>query len=49
MFGFSNYSANSIYYVSNKLLVGKMKHETDDVAIEEFFLIKAKDVFIFGR
>ena len=36
MLDFSNYSVKSIYYDSNKLVVGKMKDETGGVAIEEF-------------
>ena len=43
MFNFSNYSAKSIYYDnSNKLVVGKMKDETDGVANEEFFGLTQK-------
>ena len=43
MFDFSNYSTKSKYYDnSNKLLVGKMKDETGDVAIEEFVGLKPK-------
>ena len=35
MFHLSNYSTKSKYYVnSNKLVIGKMKDETGDVAIE---------------
>ena len=35
MFDFSNYSANLIYYNdSNKLVVGKIQHETGGVAIK---------------
>ena len=38
MFGFSNYSAKSIYYDdSNKLVVGEMKGETGRVALNNFF------------
>ena len=41
MFDFSNYSAESKYYDdSNKLVVGKMKDETGNVAIEEFVGLK---------
>ena len=41
MFDFSNYSTKSKYYHdSNKLVVGKMKDETADVAIEEFVGLK---------
>ena len=37
MFDFSNYSTKSKYYDnSNKLVVGKMKGEAADVAVEEF-------------
>ena len=37
MFHFRNYSIKSKYYDnSSKLLVGKMKNETDGAAIEEF-------------
>ena len=43
MFDFSNYSIKSKYYDdSNKLVVSKMKDETADVAIEEFFGLKPK-------
>ena len=43
MFDFSNYSIKSKYYDdSNKLVVSKMKNETADVAIEEFFGLKPK-------
>ena len=43
MFNFSNYSTKSKYYDdSNKLVVGKMKDETSDVAIEEFVGLNAK-------
>ena len=52
MFDFSNYSAKFKYYDnSSKLVVGKRKDETADVAIEKFvglkpkmysFLVKAK-------
>ena len=43
MFDFSNYSIKSKYYDdSNKLAVSKMKDETADVAIEEFFGLKPK-------
>ena len=43
MFDFSNYSIKSKYYDdSNKLAVSKMKDETADVAIEEFFGLKTK-------
>ena len=35
MFHFSNYATKSNYYSdSNKLVIGKMKDETADVAIE---------------
>ena len=41
MVAFSNYWTKSKYYDnSNKLVVGKMKDETADVAIEEFVLLK---------
>ena len=37
MFGFSNYSVKLKYYDdSNNLVVGEMKDETGDTAIEEF-------------
>ena len=37
MFDFSNYSTKSKYYDNlNKLVVGKMKEETADVATERF-------------
>ena len=43
MFDFSNYSRKSRYYDdSNKLIVGKIKDETDGVALEEFFGLKPK-------
>ena len=43
MFDFSNYSTKSKYYNnSNKLVIGKMKHETRGVAIEEFVQLKPK-------
>ena len=43
MFDFSNYSAMSKYYDdSNKLVVGKMKDETDGVSIEQFVGLKPK-------
>ena len=43
MFDFSNYSPESEYYDdSNKVVVGKMKDETPNVAIEEFLELKAK-------
>ena len=43
MFDFSNYSTKSKYYDnSNKLVVGKMKDERAEVAIEEFFGLKPK-------
>ena len=42
MFDFSNYSTNSKNYISNKLVVGKMKDETAGVAIEEFVGLKPK-------
>ena len=40
MFDFSNYSINSYYNNSNKLLVAKMKDEITGVAIEEFVGLK---------
>ena len=47
MFDFSNYSTKSKYYDdSSKLVIGKMKDETGGVAIEEFFVFEAKNVFI---
>ena len=43
MFGFSNYSTKSKYYNNlNKLVIGKMKHETANVSIEEFVELKPK-------
>ena len=43
MLDFSNYSAESKYYDdSNKLVVGKMKDETDGVALKEFVGVKPK-------
>ena len=43
MFDFSNYSTKSKYYDdSNKLVIGKMKGETGDVAIKELFGLKPK-------
>ena len=43
MFDFSNYSTKSKYYDnSNKLVIGKMKDESGDVAIEEFVGLKPK-------
>ena len=43
MFDFSNYLTKSKYYdSSNKLVTGKMKDETGDVAIEEFVGLKQK-------
>ena len=43
MFNLSDYSTKSKYYDnSNKLVVGKMKHETAVVAIEEFLGLKPK-------
>ena len=43
MFEFSNYSTQSKYYDdSNKLVIGKMKDRTSDVAIEEFVGLKPK-------
>ena len=43
MFDFSNYSTKSKYYDnSNKLVIGKMKDETDGVAIKEFVGLKPK-------
>ena len=43
MFDFSNYQTKSKYYRSSiKLVVGKMKHETAGVAIEEFAGLKPK-------
>ena len=43
MLDFSNYSAESKYYDdSNKLVVGKMKDETDSVALKEFVGVKPK-------
>ena len=43
MFDFSNYSADSKYCDdSNKLLVGKIKDQTDDSGITEFAGVKSK-------
>ena len=43
MFDFINYSTKSKYYNnSNKLVVGKMKDETDGVMVEEFVGLKPK-------
>ena len=43
MFDFSNNSTKSKYYDnSNKLVIGKMNNETEDVAIEEFVGLKPK-------
>ena len=43
MFDLSNYSSKSKYYDnSNKLVVGKIKDETADVAIEDFVALKLK-------
>ena len=43
LFDFSNYSTKSKYYdSSNILVVGRMKDETVDVAIEEFVELKPK-------
>ena len=43
MFDFSNFSTKSKYYDgSNKLVIGKIKDETDDVAIEQFDRLKLK-------
>ena len=43
MFDFSSYSTGSKYYdYLNKLVVGKMKHETAGVEIKEFFGLKPK-------
>ena len=43
MFDFSNYTAKSQYYDdSNTLVVGKIKDEINDIAIEEFFGLKSK-------
>ena len=43
MFDFSNFSTKSKYYDgSNKLVIGKIKDETDDVAIEQFDGLKLK-------
>ena len=43
MFDFSNYSTKLKYYEdSNKLVIGKTKDETGDVAVEEFVGLKAK-------
>ena len=41
MFDFSSYSAKSKYYDdSNKLVIGKMRHEIGDVAVEELVGLK---------
>ena len=43
MFDFSNYSTQSKYYGDwNKLVIWKIKDETEGVAIEEFVGLKAK-------
>ena len=43
MFGFSNHSAKSKYYVvSNKLVVGKIKDKTGSFAIKEFVGLKLR-------
>ena len=43
MFDFSNYSTKSKYYDnSNKLVVGKMKDETDGIAIQDIVGLKPK-------
>ena len=43
MFDFSDYLTKSKYYDnSSKLVIGKMKDKTGDVAIEEFFELKQK-------
>ena len=42
MFDFSNYSAKSKFFDSNKLLVGKLKDETVGIAIKEFLELKSK-------
>ena len=43
MFDFINYSTKSKYYDnSNKLVVGKMKDQTDGVMVEEFVGLKPK-------
>ena len=43
MLHFSNYSINSKYYDnSNRLVIGKIKDETDGAAIEEFVRLKPK-------
>ena len=47
IFDFSYYSAKPKYYdVSNKLVVGKMKDETDGVAITEFVGLKPKSFLV---
>ena len=43
MFDFSNFSTKSKYHDdSNKLVIGKMKHETGGAATEEFVGLKSK-------
>ena len=43
MFGFSNYSTNSVYYDNSKtLVVGEMKDEKVGVEIQEFLGLKPK-------
>ena len=43
MLDFSNYSTNSKYCdESNKLVTGKMKHETGGIATEDFVGLKKK-------
>ena len=39
---FCNYSTKSKYYDSNKLVMGKMKDQTADIATKEFVRLKPK-------
>ena len=42
MFDISNYSTDSKYYDSNKLVVGKMKDKAGGVAIADFVALNPK-------
>ena len=42
MFDFSNYSAESKYDDSNKLVAGRMKDETAGISIKEFIGLKTR-------
>ena len=48
MFNFSNYSANSKFYNSNALVVGKVKDEAKILSLKEFVGPKP-DVFVTSR